>query len=74
MILTIDTMAKRYKLLPSEILSRSSTFDLYIMDAAIAYHNYQLAKAEGKTPEMSEDELLEILKKSKNETVPDIGE
>lgn len=44
------------------------------MDAAIAYHNYQLAKAEGKTPEMSEDELLEILKKSKNETVPDIGE
>ena len=67
MILTIETMAKRYSLLPSEVLSRCNTLDLYIMDAAIAYHNYKTNKVSGDTPQesMSEDEMLAIMAKSK---------
>ena len=66
MVLTIDTMAKRYKMLPTEVLSRATTFDLYIMDAAVAYHNYQTEKASGNsTPDLSEQEMLDIIAKTK---------
>lgn len=38
MILTIHNMAKTYKLLPTEVMSRASTFDLYVLDT---FHRYQ---------------------------------
>lgn len=66
MVLTIDTMAKRYKMLPTEVLSKATTFDLYIMDAAVAYHNYQTNKAMGDgTPDLTEQEMFDILAKTK---------
>lgn len=66
MVLTIDTMAKRYGMLPTEVLSQASTFDLYIMDAAVAYHNYQTQKAMGDgTPDLSEQEMLDIIAKTR---------
>jgi len=63
-ILTIETMAKRYKMLPSEVLERGNTYDLYIMDAAIAYHNYQTNKASGNQeapPELTDDEMIAMM-------------
>jgi hypothetical protein len=65
MILTLDTMAERYKMLPSQVIRDASTFDLYIMDAAISYHNHQQRKLNGQSPELSTDELMEIMKKAK---------
>lgn len=41
MALTIDTLGKRYGMLPSEVMNRASTFDVFIMDAAITYENYK---------------------------------
>ena len=65
----IDSLGKRYGLLPSEVLNRSNTFDLYIMDAALTFENYQHKKAmnNGKdpTPDYTQDELLKLLEKSK---------
>lgn len=59
-------MAERYKLLPSELLARASTLDLYIMDAAISYHNYQHKKQNGQVAEQySQDELMEMIKQVK---------
>lgn len=51
-ILQIDSLGKRYGLLPSEILHRGNTFDLYIMDCALTFEHYHHKKQmnDGKTP------------------------
>lgn len=71
MILTIDTLAERYKMLPSEVMARSTTFDLYIMDAAMSYHNYQNKKANNHgvdpTPELTQEEMLDIIRKTRQD-------
>lgn len=38
MTLTIHNMARTYKLLPTEVLARATTFDLYVLDT---FHRYQ---------------------------------
>ena len=50
MILTIDNIAYRYKILPTEVLERGTTFDLYVIDIATKWRNYQQEKQEGKQP------------------------
>lgn len=66
MIMMIDTMAERYKLLPSEVLNRASTFDLYVLDAAVSYQNHQHKKQSGKVAEdYSQDELMDMIKKTR---------
>lgn len=66
MILTLDTMAERYKLLPSELLSRGSTLDLYIMDAAVSYQNYRHKKENGQVAEQyTQQELMDMIKKTR---------
>ncbi len=71
MILTIDTLAERYKMLPSEVLCRSTTFDLYIMDAAMSYHNYVNKKANNNgvdpAPELTQEEMLAIIRKTRQD-------
>lgn len=68
-ILQIDGLGKRYGLLPSEILSRGNTFDLYIMDCALTFENYHHKKAmnDGKDPipDYTTDELQQMLDKVK---------
>lgn len=34
MLITVDVLAQRYGLLPSEVLNRASTFDLRVMELA----------------------------------------
>lgn len=46
MILTIDNLACRYRVLPSEAMSRATTFDLHVMDTAARHQRYQQARAE----------------------------
>lgn len=68
MIILVDTMAERYGILPSEVMSRATTFDLFVCDTAIGYRNYQTDKAHGRNtgvykPESySQDELMSILR------------
>jgi hypothetical protein len=63
----IDSLGKRYGMLPSEVLNRSNTFDLYIMDAALTFENFQHKKSMngGKIPveSYSQDQLQAMLKK-----------
>lgn len=70
-ILMIDNLAKRYGLLPSEVLNRCNTFDLYIMDASLSFENYHHKKSmnNGKEPipDYTTDELLEIFNKNKGQ-------
>lgn len=66
-ILMIDSLGKRYGLLPSEVLNRSNTFDLYIMDVALSFENYHHSKTmnNGKEPvdNYTTDELQAMLNK-----------
>lgn len=68
-ILMIDGLGKRYGLLPSEVLVRGNTFDLYIMDCALSFESYQHKKSinNGKepTPELTKEELLKIFNNNK---------
>jgi hypothetical protein len=54
-------MSERYGMLPSQVLEQATTLDLYIMDAALSYHNAQIKKQNGQVPEVSQDELQELL-------------
>ena len=47
MILTIHNLAKTYMLLPSEVLGRATTFDLYVLDTHSRFIKYQEQKAQG---------------------------
>jgi hypothetical protein len=71
LILTIDGLGKRYGMLPSEVLDRSNTFDLYIMDMAMTFENYHHKKAMNNgmdpTPEYTTDELLAMFNKNKDQ-------
>ena len=71
LILTIDSLGKRYGMLPSEVLERSNTFDLYIMDAALTFENYHHKKSMNNgvapAPDYSTDELLAMFNKNKDQ-------
>lgn len=68
-ILQLDGLGKRYGMLPSEVLERGNTFDLYIMDCALSFEHYHNKKAmnNGKDPlpEYKPNELEEIFKTGK---------
>jgi hypothetical protein len=49
MFLTLDNLAKKYGLLPSEVLVRASTFDLFVLDISAKWDVYQNDLAEGRT-------------------------
>lgn len=67
MVILLDTMAERYGLLPSEVISRATTFDIFVADTAIGYRNFLHDKSQGRAhvykPESySQDELMSILR------------
>ena len=68
MVMLIDTIAERYGLLPSEVLTRANTFDVFIVDAAVGYRNtlQERAMNPDKPPDYKQEELLEILKNAKS--------
>jgi hypothetical protein len=60
---TLDNLATRYGLLPSECLHKATTFDLTILDIAKSWERYRHNKANGVMPEISQEVLLEVLNK-----------
>jgi hypothetical protein len=73
MILSIDALGKRYSLLPSEVMTKASTFDLVVLDAALGFQSYLQDKADGKkqTPKLSQEEMIaamERVRKDGNDT------
>lgn len=62
-LVMIDAMAKRYGVLPTEIMERATTFDLVVMDSAATYENYLHNK--DKPEYYNEDDLKSILERSR---------
>jgi len=61
LLLSIDSMGQRYGMLPSEIVTKASTFDLVVMDMAMTYERHlNESSREGYIPPVSTEELLKI--------------
>jgi hypothetical protein len=67
MIMLIDTLSERYGMLPSEVISRANTFDVFVADTAIGYRNAIQERAmngDKKTPpKLSEKTMLEAMER-----------
>lgn len=65
----IDGLAKRYGRFPTEVLGEANTFDLYIMDASMAFEQFHHKKSMNNgvdpLPDYTESELLAMLNKGK---------
>lgn len=66
MILTLDNLAHRYKMLPSQALTQGSTFDLYVLDVYNRHVRHQRDLQEGKdsvtiNPKLSVDEMKAMI-------------
>ena len=75
MLLTIDRVATRYGVLPSQALRSASTFDLKVANTAIAYEIYCQQEANKMTngargyrpgPQLSQDTLKAAMAKVRN--------
>ena len=65
MILCLDQLGKRYGMLPSEVMSKATTFDLVIMDTAMTLERHaHESQQEGYIPNVSVEELLKIKERS----------
>ena len=69
MILMLDRLSTRYGMLPSECVERASTYDLQVMDIALATEVYEHKKAMNKgrepPPELDQGELLAAMQRAK---------
>ncbi len=68
-ILQIDGLGKRYGLLPSEVIRRADTFDLYVLDASLTFEQYHHKKSmnggKDPVPDYTQDQLMAIMNKAK---------
>lgn len=70
MIIALDSMAEKYGMLPSELIQKASTFDLYVMNSANEWKNRQhemSANGVNKNiPHLSQDEMKSMIESVKN--------
>lgn len=62
----LDALGERYGMLPSELLDRANTFDLWVYDIAVSWINSQHDKANGKPPKYDESDLRKRMENVKN--------
>jgi hypothetical protein len=70
MLLSLDNLAHRYGQLPSEVIARATTFDLYVIDLSARYERYRSDLAEGKVapaPKLTQDQMLEMMRQARSE-------
>ena len=67
MIMLIDTLSERYGILPSEVMNRATTFDVFVADTAIGYRNVVQERAmngdKKPTPKLSEKDMMAALER-----------
>jgi hypothetical protein len=67
MIMLIDTLSERYGILPSEVMTRANTFDVFVADTAIGYRNAVQERAmngdKKPTPKLSEKDMMAAMER-----------
>lgn len=71
-MITIGRMAEKYGMLPSEVISKATTYDLMITDVLVSYDNYQMQQASGKLPSAdsysySVEEMKQMMEKAREQ-------
>jgi hypothetical protein len=80
MILTVHNLAENYKCLPSEVLARATTFDLYVLDVHTSWVKYQHEQEKArqgassgsdsgkvfKQPKLSQQQLRAMMERSRS--------
>lgn len=67
----LDTLANRYGMLPSEVMLKANTFDMFICDTAMSYRQKAREEAMNKNKQptdYSQAELLDILAQTRGES------
>jgi hypothetical protein len=67
MAIMLDALGERYGKLPSELLDRATTFDLWVYDVAVSWINNQNAKANGKPGQYDEGDLRKRMENVRND-------
>ena len=70
MMLSLDNLAHRYGLLPSEVIARATTFDLYVIDLSARYERHRTDLAEGKAapaPKLTQNQMLEMIRQARSD-------
>lgn len=67
-LISLDNLAHRYNLLPSEALSRATTFDLRVLDISAKWSKRQQDIADGKmptkaAPKLSQEDMLAMIER-----------
>ena len=67
MIMLVDTLSERYGILPSEVMLRATTFDVFVADTAIGYRNAVQERAmsgdKKPPPKLSEQTMLAAMER-----------
>lgn len=71
MILTLHNLAETYKMLPSEALTKATTFDLYVLDCHLKHIRHMEAQANGTevpkpVKKLTQEEMQQMLDRVKN--------
>lgn len=66
MAIMLDALGERYGMLPSELLERANTFDLWVYDAAVSWINSNHDRANGKPGKYDQTELEKRMESVKN--------
>ena len=68
----LDSLAHRYKLLPSEIIQRADTLDVLVMEAVLRWQRRQREREEAKrkgtavpAPKLTQEQMLAMMKRAK---------
>lgn len=76
MWLSLDNLAHRYGMLPSEALARANTIDLYVLDLGAKWTNHQQERAEQersgiinppKRPKLTQQQMMDMIKHARSE-------
>lgn len=59
-IMSIDTMAQRYGVLPSRLLAEGTTFDFFVGNSALRYQQVKENEANNDYSHLSTEELMAI--------------
>lgn len=67
-MLTLDNLAVRYNLLPSDVARKADTFDIYVMDLSAKWNKRQNDIQEGKikeTSNLNQAQLADLMYRAK---------
>jgi len=73
LLISLDNLAHRYHMLPSEALERATTFDLYVLDVSSRYVKYQQDLADNKqkgvapppAKKLTQQQMMDMIKRAR---------